>query len=169
MNRKDEKQEQDAKLEEWNKMNRKRVFQQRLEPDPNTGVMFVNINGKLSSDEILEALGDRGLNADWFAGQIQEICEDESTTKHTKLRMLTLISKILSQSEGQNINISGPNDRERKEIEAEVVAIEEKLLGGTGASPRAAISDQTAGYLESGTDPQKQGSSGELCPAPEGR
>jgi hypothetical protein len=157
--------DEDVTLKKWDRLGKGRVFVKSLPRIPSDGNMFASLHGKLTSGDICQAFVDRGLTADSFAGKIQELIADPKTSTHALIRLLTLASRILAQSEGATVTVNGPTDRAQKEIEAEVALLEQKFLGGAVAK---SIGPETPCDAESGVDAAEQGSSGELQAIPEG-
>lgn len=161
-----EQRDETIQLHKWERLNRRRVFQRRMEPDPSRANLFASLHGKLTSADICESFVDCGLTADAFAGQLAELLADKKTSTHAKIRLMTLASRILAQSEGQLVTVNSSTDLEKKEIEAEVVILEKQLLEAAGGQRQ--LTDETAGGTEGGTHETEQGSVGELHPASEG-
>jgi hypothetical protein len=159
-----EQRDEEVTMKKWERLGKGRVFVKSLPTIPSDGNLFATLHGKLTSEGICEAFAERGLTADAFAGKIHELLEDPKTSTHATIRLLTLASRILAQSEGATVTVNGPTDRAQKEIEAEVALLEQKFLGGDGAQQ---IGHQAASDPESGVDASEQGSSGELQTLPE--
>ena len=157
--------DEDKQMQKWDRLGKGRVFVKSLPAIPSDGNMFATLHGKLTSEGICEAFAERGLTADSFAAQICMLLEDEKTSTHARIRLLTLASRILAQSEGATLTVNGPTDRAQKEIEAEVALLEQRFLEGKDAKQ---VGHSAAGDAEGGVDQTGQGSPAELHPVPEG-